>query len=131
QFAKLVDREARRHPVDALFQHFHFGCRMVVLVNHFTDELLEEVFDGDEAGDTAVFVDNECHVERIRLHVVQHVVDRLHFGNEHGFPHDVPDGECIRVETAVRSSHDVFDVENASNVVDGVFDNGDTGVSGA
>ncbi len=39
------------------------GRREVVLVLHLADDLLERVLDGDEAGDAAVFVDDDCDVD--------------------------------------------------------------------
>ncbi len=49
---------------------------LVVLVLDVADDLLEQVLDGDEAVDAAIFVDHHRHVDARGLHLLQQHADR-------------------------------------------------------
>jgi len=53
-----------------------------VFVVDFANDFFDDVFDGDEAGEVAVFVDDECHVVAVGLEVAQHRVQRFAFGDD-------------------------------------------------
>jgi hypothetical protein len=58
------------------------GFGLVVLVGDVADDGFEEVFDGDEAGDAAVLVDDDAHVLFLALHLAEELVDFLVSGTK-------------------------------------------------
>ena len=79
----VVDRGAARDPQRAAGQVLDAGLLDVVLVGDLADDLLEEVLEGDEPGGPAVLVDDDRHVELLRLHLAQQLGDPLLLGHEH------------------------------------------------
>src|SRR5262245_29289785 len=66
------------------------GARLrLVLVLDLPDDLFDQVFDGDQAGQPAVFVDDDRHRRLGFLHLGQQFVDRLGFGHEVGRARDL------------------------------------------
>ncbi len=55
-----------------------------MLVADVADDLLEQIFDGDQAGDAAVLVDDDAHVLFFALHLAQQLVAALGFRYEGG-----------------------------------------------
>src|SRR5690606_492779 len=54
----------------------------VELVCNTTDDLLEDVFEGDQAFDAAVLVDDDGHVGVAGLELAEEAIERLAFGDE-------------------------------------------------
>ena len=73
-----------REPLD-------LGVLDVELVGDLADDLLEHVFHRDEPGGVAVLVDDDRHVELLRLHLAQQLGDALLLGDEHRRPQRVAD----------------------------------------
>src|SRR5271170_5768768 len=69
------------------------GFGFVVLVGDVADDGFEEVFDGDEAGDAAVLVDDDAHVLLFALHLAEELGYFFGFGDEGGGALDLGDGE--------------------------------------
>src|SRR6185437_1029594 len=61
----------------------------VEFVFHFTDELLDGVFDGDEAGGRAELVDDNGEMAAAILKLVEQVEDGLGFRHDEDFAHDL------------------------------------------
>lgn len=59
---------------------------------NLADDLLQHVFDADEAGYRAVLVDQQGHVVTVALHFPQQCVQRLGVRHEHSWPHHPRDG---------------------------------------
>src|SRR5262245_7749910 len=66
------------------------GARLrLVFVFDLSDDLFDQVFDGDQAGQPAVFIDDDRHRRLGLLHLRQQFVDGLGFGHEVGRAGDV------------------------------------------
>ncbi len=57
---------------------------LVMFIGDVADDGLEKVFDGDEAGDAAVLVDDEAHVLFLALHLAEEFGDVFGFGDKGG-----------------------------------------------
>lgn len=113
---ELVDAQARvgfHRPVGEMDQGGAF--RRVVLVLDFADDLLDQVFDGDQSMGPAIFVDDHRHVDAGLAHLLQKVGDRHGFGNEEDV---APDAAHVEGSVAVPLPHDVADVDHAHDVVE-------------
>src|SRR5262245_43766383 len=72
------------------------GARLrLVFVLDLPDDLLDQVFDGDQTGQPAVFIDDDGHRRLGLLHLGQQLVDRLGFGHEVSRAGDV-DAAAVR-----------------------------------
>ena len=71
------------------------GFGLVVLVGDVADDGFEEVFDGDEAGDGAVLVDDDAHVLLFALHLAEELGYFFGFGDEGGGTLDLGDGAGV------------------------------------
>jgi len=60
------------------------GFVEVVFVLDVADDLFEHVFDGDQAGDAAVFIDDDGHVIARDAEFAEQHVEALRFGDEDG-----------------------------------------------
>ena len=63
-----------------------------MLVGDVADDGFEQVFDGDEAGDAAVLVDDDAHVLLLALHLAEELGDFFGLGHEGGGALDLGDG---------------------------------------
>src|SRR5699024_9378416 len=76
ELGELAEAEAGDDAVGAVAEGFDGGAFVfVVLVGDFADDFLEDVLDGDEPGDAAVFVDEDGDVVAVALHPVEQVVE--------------------------------------------------------
>src|SRR5271170_3992652 len=73
------------------------GLGLVVLVGDVAYDGLDEVFDGDEAGDAAVLVDDDTHVLLFALHLAEELGDLFGFGDEGGGTLDLGDAAVAGV----------------------------------
>jgi hypothetical protein len=63
-----------------------------VLVLNVAYNFFEQIFDGNQAGDAAVLVDDDAHVLLLALHLAQQLVAALGFRNEGRFTLDAGHG---------------------------------------
>ena len=56
---------------------------VIVFIVNLADNFLEYIFDREQSGDTAVFVDNDCHVVVAIAKFLEERVEAFGFGN-HG-----------------------------------------------
>ena len=86
EVAELIDGKAAGDEPDAAGLALRlFDWRVgLVLVADVADDLLQQIFDGDQAGDAAVFIDHDAHVLLFALHLAQQLVAALGFRNEGG-----------------------------------------------
>ncbi len=82
QFAQIVDRHGRGNLPQARLHFLRGEQRPVVLIHQLPHQLFQNVFHGDQAGNSAVLVDHKSKVRVRRLHYPQLVVRPLHLGNE-------------------------------------------------
>ncbi|MNI42198.1 hypothetical protein D3C73_964790 [compost metagenome] len=83
---EIADRRERIHHVLAIgldgdLRREILG--LVVFVVDVADDLLQHVFDGDQAGDTAVLVHHDRHVVARQAELLQQHVELLRFRNQH------------------------------------------------
>ncbi len=83
---ELVDRRARRsNEAELRIDRDMCGLSHVVLVLDVAHDLLDQIFNGDEAVGAAVLVNDQCHVDAGRLHADEEVRRRHGWRNvEHG-----------------------------------------------
>ena len=62
------------------------GVSVLVLVPDVADDLLEQIFDGDQPGNAAIFVDDDAHVLLFALHLAQQFIAALGLRDEGGRP---------------------------------------------
>ena len=114
-FVEGFDFEVRSH-APAVRRFLNDDARRIVPVEFVRDvphDLLEHVFDRDEARDAAEFVDDERKVTARALEVAQKDVDRLRFGNEARRPQ-----ELAHVEFGIdHEAQKVLGVQNPLHVV--------------
>ncbi len=88
-----------------------------MFVANVADDLLEQIFDGDQAGDAAVFIDDDAHVLFFTLHFAQQFVAALGFGDEDGWALDA--GHGAGAGLFVRDLQQVMGKGDAGDVVQG------------
>ena len=98
---------------------------LVVLVCDVADDGFEEVFDGDDAGDGSVLVNDDAHVLLGGLHLAEEFGDHLGLGDEGGGALDLGDGEGGGV--GIGDLEEVVGEGDAGDVVEGVAEDGDAG----
>ena len=84
EFVEGIDVGQRAHPpMQGFGLDDHVGrIVVIVFVFDFTDDLFEHVFDGEQAGDAAVFVDHEREVIAVAAKFAQQHIQPLGFGDE-------------------------------------------------
>ena len=105
-----ADQEAA---VGLRLDQFGFGLVDIVLVVDVADDLLEHVLDRDEAGDAAVFVDDDRHVVAREAEFLEQDVEALGFGNHRDRPQqraDVARTRPWRDSAAVLGEQDAEDL---------------------
>lgn len=131
QLAEVVDAHPGRDADRAVVELFDLGALVGVgLVGDLADDLLEDVLDGEQARGAAVLVDRDGHVVVRALHLLEQLVEPLGVGDEAGLVHQrVDDGaRAVRVHVP---GHEVLDVDDADDVVDGLVDHREPGEAGA
>ena len=61
---------------------------LVVLVGDLADDLLDDVLEGDDAGDAAVLVDDDGHLQALVAQLDHEGADRRGFGNRGRVGHE-------------------------------------------
>jgi hypothetical protein len=102
-----------------------------VLVLDLAEDFFDDVFDCHDAGGAAVFVGDDGDVDFLADEFVQQFADGLGFGDEQGGAEDGTEAEGLAgtLDAVAREpAHQVFDVEDADDVVGGALVDGDAGV---
>ena len=100
----------------------------VVFVVNFADDFFDDVFDGNKAGEVAVFVDNERHVVTVGFEVAQHRVQRFAFGDN---GRRAQEGADVGGQFATEGvGQEVFGEEDAADLFVGFIDDGVARVAG-
>ena len=89
----------------------------VVLVVDVADDLLDDVLERDESGDTAVLVDDDGHVIAARAEFAQQHVEAFALGHEHRRPHQLPDVEFRRAASPAVYLQEVLREQDACDRV--------------
>ena len=58
------------------------GLFLVKLIGDFADELLDQIFQGDESSRRAELIDDHCQVETMLLHLAHRGAETLGLGQE-------------------------------------------------
>ena len=99
----------------------------VVFVLDFADEFFENVFEGDDAGGTAVFVDDDGEMRLLLLEFGEEVADLLRFRRVVGWMDKIRKRfSCIDFILVQK----VFRVNHTDNLVDGLIIDGNAAVAG-
>ena len=95
-----------------------------VLVADAADDLLEQIFDGDQAGHATIFVDHNAHVLFLPLHLAQKLVDPLGFREQRPRPLDA--GHRLRARGSIGNLQQIVREGNAGNVIERAAKDRDT-----
>lgn len=125
-FVEVVEEGGRLEDVGAVLGAGVGDFLFVVLVVDVADDFLDDVLHGDDAGGGTVLVDDDGHVDFVVLEFGEEVVDFLGFGDEVGGAYE---GLPAEVGGGVEVLEQVFDVEQADDVVEVVLVNGHAGVA--
>src|SRR5690606_14792155 len=93
-----------------------FGLR--ILIFDLTDDLLEDIFNADQAGYSAVFIDHDGDLRVIKLKYLQQFVGRLCLRHEKRRTHYLRDGHLVH--SFCPDMQQVADIDNAFDIVDRV-----------
>ena len=92
------------------------------------DEFLDEIFERDETGHTAVLVDDEADVHGIPLHLLQQRLGLHRLGHEDRGAGDLRDGRVAPGRlVAERELHEILEVHDARDVVGLAVGDGNAG----
>src|SRR5699024_4564010 len=129
---QVLEGQSRHHPVGTLGDLFNRGdLVIVVLIGDLTDDLLQDVLDGDQPGHATVFVDEDGDVVLLLLHLLQQGIQGAGVGDELGRTHDLVDGDgTAAVGGVVRLLDQVLQVDHTDDVIDILTDDRDAGMSG-
>ncbi len=127
-FVELADfgQAAHAHVAIGGRQNVVFFLIEVVFVFNVADDLLQHVFDGDEACHAAVFVNDDGDVVAVDAEVSQQHVQSLGFGDEYGRAQHVAHVEVfIGIE-----AQQILGEQNADDVVATAFVDGEARMRG-
>src|SRR5699024_567717 len=136
QLGELAQRKTCGDPDPTVLEPLHRGDLVVVLVGDLTDDLLDDVFQGDQARSAAVLVDGDRHVVALLLHLPQQFIDGLAVGHVLCRTHDVRGGQLLlggftlgRGPPITQTCHQILEVDDANDVVLVLTHDGDTRVA--
>ena len=93
-----------------------------MLVADLSDDFFHQVFDGHQAGHSAVFVHDNGHADIVLLHLAQQIADQLALGHKIDIAaHDGVHGAIVGF--GVRHLQHVLGEDDAHDVMDGAFEN--------
>jgi hypothetical protein len=99
-----------------------------VLVADLSDELLDDVLEGDDARGPAVLVDDDHHLQSGGAQLQEQRVEPDGLGDDHRRDHEGADGDLR--PAVVRHGDGLLDVDEPIDVVPVVADDGEPGVTG-
>ncbi len=112
----------RVHPDVTVGQALDHRILHVELVDDLSEELLDDVLEGHEAGGAAVLVDDDREVEAVALHLPQERGDPLGLGHEVRRTGQL--GHRSLLVAVALGSHQVLGVDDADDVVDATSGHG-------
>src|SRR5208283_3082847 len=90
---------------------------LFVLIADLADDLFDQIFDRDQATDTAVLINHDGHANIVALHLAQQFAPQLGFGNEvHIGFHQVANGLAVRLD--IGNLQQVLGIDDAFDVID-------------
>src|SRR5208283_4350105 len=90
---------------------------LFVLIAALADDLFDQIFDRDQATDTAVLINHDGHANIVALHLAQQFAPQLGFGNEvHIGFHQVANGLAVRLD--IGNLQQVLGIDDAFDVID-------------
>lgn len=112
-----------------------FGDDEIMFVLDFSEDLFKDVFEGEDAADGAELVDDEGHVGAVGAELIDELAEGLGFGDDGEFAGMLLEAEgtdgaaFFGGEAAVApNDEEVTEVDDADDVVGGVFEDRDAGV---
>src|SRR5581483_7106097 len=91
------------------------GFFVFVLVGDLTHDLLDDVFDGDDAGRAAVLVYDDRDLQMLALEFAQQIADLLRLGDEVRRPRELGDGARLPFQDRVE---DLLHVNDSCDLID-------------
>ena len=101
-----------------------------MFVGEFTNDFFDDVFEGDEARDPTVFINDHGQVEVFGLHLAQQVIDRLHFDGELGGTHHLIGAKFMFPIMVFKTLNDILKEQNSANIVGVLSDHRQTRETG-
>src|SRR5580704_17149088 len=117
QFVEMIDVHiAGDHVRMIAFLH---DLGFLVFIADFADDFFDQVLNGHQARDSAIFVDHDCHAHVVPAHLAQQVAAQLALGHKRDIlAHEGFDGPGARLR--IGHLHHVLRVDHANDVVNGI-----------
>src|SRR5271165_5933153 len=94
-----------------------YDLGLLVLVADFSHDLFDQIFDRDQATDSAIFVYHDRHADVVALHLAEQFASQLGFGDEvHVGLHQV--ANCFPMCLDIGNLQQVLGIHNALDVID-------------
>ena len=109
------------------FQDYLFLLGPGKLVLNLSDDFLQQVFQGNDAFGSAIFIHHYRHLDCLLLELLQQHVQAFGFGDEVCLADQILEG-CLGPVVPGKKLQQVEGVDDTDDVVDVIFEYGDTGV---
>ena len=127
---EVVDGDGAINDEGSIIELADGGIGLAVeFVGEIADDFFDEVFEGDEAGGAAIFVNDDGELGFELAELAEEFVDFFCFGDEEGGAHDVGEGRRLRGARAPEGER-VTHVEDADDMIEIAFVDGEAGVAG-
>ena len=121
----LVEILDRRQRLDGVMRGAVFADRAlllhVMLVLDIADDLLQHILDGDDTGDAAVLVNDDCHVNAVGTEVLEQHIEPLAFRDKHRGPQQFTHIEAL-LGALYRIDQQILRQQDAHHLVAAVAD---------
>ena len=130
---QLINTQTSRQTERAVIVQRVFGALVVVLVRDVTDQLLNEVLQGNQTGGSAVLINHNRHVRGLALHLTKQVHGALRLGlktsRAHQLNHGRQGGTRGGLTVQNEGAHRVLQVEHAQNLIARIANHRHAGVA--
>src|SRR5258708_7753161 len=106
---ELFDTKHAADHITVLPEGHNRRLGVLVLVGDIADDVLDNVFDGDDAGRTAVFVDYDRHLHVLGLEFAKELADLFRPGDEIGRPRQLAHRPGLVIHDELEHFFDVND----------------------
>src|SRR5215469_16857655 len=119
QLFQAINIHIPRHEIGILILAHHL--RDLMLIADFADDLLDEIFDGHQARDSAILVDHNRHANFVFLHLAKQIARQLGLRDKIDFlAHQGADRAGMGL--SVEDLQNIFRVDQAHDVVDAALE---------
>src|SRR6266436_16325 len=116
-----IDCHQASQRVGPIRQHLHLRTyaflKRIELVLHLSDNLFQNVFQGDDTSRPSVFVDDDGEMRLFVLHLGHQLRDRRCLWHSQNWSEDGLDGKQFTQPPPAQLNKHVFDVDQANNIV--------------